>query len=100
MLAKRAVCFPHQAQFNPYKFCTALARQHIDDDGSYVFENSRVTDVHQNAVGPHEVQLKYNEEPSLFADHVVLATHLPILDRSNHFAVVEPTRSSPTCSSP
>jgi len=59
-----------------------------------VFENSRVTDVHQNVLGPHEVLLKHNEETSLFADHVVLATHLPILDRSHHFAIVEPTRSA------
>lgn len=33
------------------------------------------------------------EHGSISADHVVVATHLPILDRSMHFTVAQPSRS-------
>jgi glycine/D-amino acid oxidase-like deaminating enzyme len=55
-----------------------------------VYEQTRVVDV--TGVGaPHAVVTETGVK--LTADAVVLATHLPILDRSMHFAVTEPDRS-------
>jgi Rieske Fe-S protein len=83
----RGISFPNQAQFNPYRYCTALAEQ-IQGSDCQVFEHSRVTDV--TIDGTHKV---YVNDVQLTCDHVVFATHLPIMDRSMHFAMLEPTRS-------
>lgn len=87
--AKTAICFPDQAQFNPYTYCKELC-SHIEGDGSRVFENSRVTSVDQYS--PHRVVIE-ERNSILTADRIVLATHLPIMDRSMHFAMLEPSRS-------
>lgn len=86
--AKYAISFPNQALFNPFKYCRELC-MHIEGDGSRVFENSRVTSVDQHR--PHRVVIE-EQNSLLTADNVVLATHLPILDRSMHFAMLEPSR--------
>jgi glycine/D-amino acid oxidase-like deaminating enzyme/nitrite reductase/ring-hydroxylating ferredoxin subunit len=88
--AKLGVCFPGQAMFNPYQFCVELCK-HIDGDGSRVFEDSRVTTVEESS-HPHRVLIDALDS-SLTADNVVLATHLPILDRSMHFAVFRGSRT-------
>lgn len=83
------ISFHGMAHFNPYKYCKELCG-HIDGDGSRVFESTRVSSVEQ--LGPHRVHME--ETNSLMtADNVVLATHMPILDRSLHFAILEPSRS-------
>jgi len=53
-----------------------------------VFEQSRIVSVSDDAV--HEVK---SEVGSVLADTVILATHLPILDRSGHFAFLTGSRS-------
>jgi glycine/D-amino acid oxidase-like deaminating enzyme/nitrite reductase/ring-hydroxylating ferredoxin subunit len=87
--ATTGVCFPNQAQFNPYKYCKELCR-HIEGGGSHVYEDSRVTSV--DASTPHVIQLEENN-CRITADNVVLATHMPIMDRSMHFAMLTPSRS-------
>lgn len=77
------------AHFNPFKYFKELAK-HIDGDGSRVFENSRVTTVNQGS--PHVLTIE-EQGVELSAEQVVLATHLPIMDRSMHFAVLEPSKS-------
>jgi glycine/D-amino acid oxidase-like deaminating enzyme/nitrite reductase/ring-hydroxylating ferredoxin subunit len=89
--ARLGVCFPDQAMFNPYEFCVELANRVEGDNGSKVFEDSRVTTVDETAK-PHRVVVGDNE-CTLTADNVVLATHLPILDRSMHFAVLRGSRT-------
>lgn len=87
--AKSGITFHGMAQFNPYKYCRQLC-EHIDGDGSRVFEGTRVSSVDQH--GSHHVTME--ETNSLMtADNVVLATHMPILDRSLHFAILEPSRT-------
>jgi glycine/D-amino acid oxidase-like deaminating enzyme/nitrite reductase/ring-hydroxylating ferredoxin subunit len=84
------LAFESQSIFNPHKYCQELA-SHIQGDGSDVFEHSRVTDIKDKygrvSVTSEEHQCK------LTADKVVVATHLPILDRSFHFAFLEPSKS-------
>ena len=82
--------YPDQAQFNPHRFCQELCR-HIDGDGSRVFENTRVIDIETTA-SPKTIRLESGHGP-IQAEFVVLATHLPIMDRSLHFAMFPPSRS-------
>ena len=86
--AKAAVRFLNQAEYNPFIFCKEVAA-YVDGDGSAVFEDSRVTAVTEEPV--HKVSL--GEEGTVHAEHVVLATHLPIMDRSGHFAFLSPSRT-------
>ena len=83
---KAAVRFDDQAQFHPRRYCLALARL-IDGDGSTVFERTRALDVEDGSpcivkTNRHDVRAAY----------VVLATHLPFLDRGAFFAKCHPER--------
>ncbi|MGI9020647.1 MAG: FAD-dependent oxidoreductase [Solirubrobacterales bacterium] len=80
-----AVRVPDQAEFHPVRYLLGLANE-LDSDGSRVFERSRVCEVKGGVVtteSGHRVS----------AGRVILATHLPILDRGGQFALVEPERS-------
>ncbi|MBW3669748.1 MAG: FAD-dependent oxidoreductase, partial [Actinobacteria bacterium] len=82
-----AVRFDDQAQFHPRRFCLPLLAS-IPGDGSYVFQRSRVRDVDTD-----EVTTVSTADGSVRARHVVLATHLPFLDRGMFFAKSYPSRS-------
>lgn len=64
--------------------------KHVDGDGCRVFEGTLVSDVKESA-GTHIVSTETGA--SLQGDRVILATHLPILDRSGHFAMFLPSKS-------
>jgi len=82
-----AVRFADQAQFHPRQFCLGLADA-LAGDGSLVGERTRVTGVKEGS--PCVVQTEHGE---VHADQVVLATHLPFLDRGGFFAKCHPMRS-------
>jgi glycine/D-amino acid oxidase-like deaminating enzyme/nitrite reductase/ring-hydroxylating ferredoxin subunit len=82
-----AVRLDNQAQFHPRRYCLGLAAA-IDGDGSHVFERTRVTGVDDG--DPCRVR---TEHGTVTAQHVVVATHLPILDRGGYFARTYPMRS-------
>ena len=82
-----AVRLDDQAQFHPRKYLLPLARA-IPGDGSHVFELTRVTGVAGS--GPVRIRTDAGE---LTAEDVILATHLPILDRGLFFAKAHPHRS-------
>ncbi|HET9441829.1 MAG TPA: FAD-dependent oxidoreductase [Acidimicrobiales bacterium] len=82
-----AVRFDQQAQFHPRQYCLGLARA-VVALGGRVHEGVRATDVSEGS--PCTVRTSAGE---VRADHVVLATHLPFLDRGGFFAKCEPTRS-------
>jgi glycine/D-amino acid oxidase-like deaminating enzyme/nitrite reductase/ring-hydroxylating ferredoxin subunit len=82
-----AVVLEEQAQFHPRKFLLPLARG-LPGDGSHVFELTRVRDVREGEPCVVETALG-----SVRASSVVLATHLPILDRGFFFAKTHPKRS-------
>ena len=71
-----AVRFDNQAQLHPRLYCLALASIIDSMPGCSVHERTRVVDV-----------------DSLDSGHVVLATHLPFLDRGGFFAKTHPVRS-------
>jgi glycine/D-amino acid oxidase-like deaminating enzyme/nitrite reductase/ring-hydroxylating ferredoxin subunit len=85
---KAAIMVPGQGSFNAYKFCLGLSRV-LAEKGVPIHESTRVTNVSFNT--PHTVECATGG--TIIADEVVLATHLPILDRSFHFSMVEPVCS-------
>ncbi len=83
---KAAVRFDDQAQFHPRRYCLALARA-LEGDGSRIFEQTRALDVEEGS--PCVVK---TERQNVRAAYVVLATHLPFLDRGGFFAKAHPER--------
>jgi glycine/D-amino acid oxidase-like deaminating enzyme/nitrite reductase/ring-hydroxylating ferredoxin subunit len=82
-----AVRLENQAQFHPRKYLLALAET-IPGEGSHVFENTRARFV--NASEPCVVE---TEQGNVRATDVILATHLPFMDRGLFFAKAHPHRS-------
>ena len=82
-----AVRVEDQAQFHPRRFCLGLARA-IVERGGRVHEHSRAVGYHDARPGRLELG-----SGSVTADRVVVATHLPFLDRGGFFARCSPTRS-------
>jgi glycine/D-amino acid oxidase-like deaminating enzyme len=77
-----------QAQFHPRKYVLALAAA-IPGDGSHVFELTRA-----RGVKVHEGEcLVETESGTVRARQVVVATHLPFLDRGFFFAKAHPGMS-------
>jgi glycine/D-amino acid oxidase-like deaminating enzyme/nitrite reductase/ring-hydroxylating ferredoxin subunit len=73
-----------QLAIHPVRYVRGLAAA-VRGDGSEVFEHSRVHNVHGSRV--------HTEGGSVSADHIVIATHAPLLDRGGYFAQLEAVRS-------
>jgi glycine/D-amino acid oxidase-like deaminating enzyme/nitrite reductase/ring-hydroxylating ferredoxin subunit len=82
-----AVVLENQAQFHPRKYLLPLLRA-LPGDGSHVFELTRALGVEEGA--PCRVVTDRGE---VRARDVVVATHLPILDRGLFFAKTHPSRA-------
>ena len=82
-----ALRFDGQAQLNPRRYCAGLAELLVAAGGQ-IFEQTRVTGVDDGT--PARVVA---ETGAVTAGAVVLATHLPILDRGMFFAKAEPMAS-------
>ena len=83
-----AVRFADQAEFHPLHYLHALAEAAVEA-GCAVHERSRVVSVDQG----DPCVLRTEDGGTLKAGHVVIATHLPILDRGLFFARSHPERS-------
>jgi glycine/D-amino acid oxidase-like deaminating enzyme/nitrite reductase/ring-hydroxylating ferredoxin subunit len=81
-----AVRLDGQAQFHPRRFCLGLAAT-LPGGGSHVFERSQVLDV------ADKTATVTTDAGAVRAGTVVLATHLPFLDRGLFFAKCWPERS-------
>jgi glycine/D-amino acid oxidase-like deaminating enzyme/nitrite reductase/ring-hydroxylating ferredoxin subunit len=82
-----AVCFTDQGQFHPRDYCLALAEA-IVARGGRIYEDTRVFGVEPG--NPCRVA---TDTGDLVAPAVVIATHLPFLDRGGFFAKTHPSRS-------
>lgn len=82
-----AVEFSNQAQFHVRKYLLHLVGK-IAGEGSYILEETRVTDVKEG-----EVCRVITENGTLEAKDVILTTNLPILDQGLFFAKAYPKRS-------
>jgi glycine/D-amino acid oxidase-like deaminating enzyme len=81
-----AVRLEGQAQFHPRRFCLGVAAT-LPGGGSHVFERSQVLDVDDKS------GTVTTDGGAVRAGTVVLATHLPFLDRGLFFAKCWPERS-------
>ena len=86
--AECAVRFEEQACIQPRRYLLALADALADRDTVQIHERTRVTDVDAGAEPRVETA-----DGRVEADHVVLATGFPILDRLGLFARMHPKRS-------
>jgi len=77
-----------QAQFHPRKYLLPLAAA-LPGDGSHVFERTRAHNVEETDGRCTVV----TDSGRINADHVVVATHLPFLDRGLFFAKAHPAMS-------
>ena len=82
-----AVRVDDQAQFHPRKYLLPLA-EGIPGDGSHVYELTRATHVREGDRCRVETT-----SGTVFARDVIVATHLPFLDRGFFFAKAHPSRS-------
>lgn len=83
-----AVRCEEQAEFHPVKFLNGL-RDGFLRDGGEAYEGTRVCGVG----GGDRPVVKTETGAEVVVDHVVIATHLPILDRGLYFARVSQARS-------
>lgn len=83
-----AIRLEDRAQFHPRKYCLQLAAT-IPGHGSHLFERSRAVAVEEEG-GRCRVE---TEGGVVTASHVIVATHLPFLDRGGFFARAHPVRS-------
>ena len=88
--AAAAVRFDDQAWFHPREYLLGIAEalHDHDDDRARVYERTRVTDV-----SPGRRPRVRTPDGSVTADHVVLATGFPLLDRAGYFTRLYPKRS-------
>ena len=82
-----AMRFDDQIQLQPVAYCDGLAGM-VVAAGGRIFEQTRVTDV--NTGTPVSVE---TERGTITADAVVLATHIPIVDRGLFAAKADPHAS-------
>ena len=82
-----AIRIDEQAQFHPCKFTQGLAAR-IDCDGSQVFEQSPAT-----AVRSGDRRTVVTDGGTVRAEHVVIASHMPFLDRGLLFTKAHPQKS-------
>jgi glycine/D-amino acid oxidase-like deaminating enzyme/nitrite reductase/ring-hydroxylating ferredoxin subunit len=83
-----AVRFDNQAEFHPGKYLVGLA-QALTRAGGRLFERTRATGVSDGA--PCAVSTDGGH--TVAAEHVIVATHIPFLDRGFYFARTHPERS-------
>jgi glycine/D-amino acid oxidase-like deaminating enzyme/nitrite reductase/ring-hydroxylating ferredoxin subunit len=81
--ATGALLFRDQAQFHPRRFLLPLA-EGIPGEGSFLFEDTAVEGVGGGIVRTARGTIR--------AEHIILATHLPIADRGLFFARAFPYR--------
>ena len=82
-----AIRVDDQAQFHPLKYLAGLASG-LPGDGGHVFEATRATGVRSA-----EACVVETTGGRVRADHVVIATQLPFLDRGLFFAKAHPQKS-------
>jgi glycine/D-amino acid oxidase-like deaminating enzyme/nitrite reductase/ring-hydroxylating ferredoxin subunit len=82
-----AVVLENQLQLHPVRYVQGLAAA-VHGDGSSVFERSRVLRVSEGS--PCTV---VTAEGEVQADHVIVASHYPMLDRGLYFARLDAQRS-------
>ena len=82
-----AIRLDDQAQLHPRKYCIGLAAA-IPGDGSALYERTRALSLDEDG----RCRLR-TDRGTITADWVIVATHLPFLDKGGFFARCHPVRS-------
>lgn len=80
-----AVRFTGQAQYHPLRFLAGLAERFVAAGGT-IHEGTRALDVDEDAA---ECRVEH-ASGVVTAEHVVVCTHLPFINRGGHFAMTYP----------
>jgi glycine/D-amino acid oxidase-like deaminating enzyme len=83
-----AVRFANQAEFHPLSYLNAVAAA-AGDAGCAIHEGSRAVSVDQGA----PTRVTTESGATVTAEHAIVATHVPFLDRGLYFARAHPERS-------
>ncbi len=83
-----ALRFDDQAEFHPVKYLVGLARA-AREAGAEVYERSRAV----GASDGETCRVEMESGATVTAGHVIVATHIPFLDRGAYFARTHPERS-------
>jgi glycine/D-amino acid oxidase-like deaminating enzyme/nitrite reductase/ring-hydroxylating ferredoxin subunit len=83
-----AIRLADQVQLHPVRYVQGLAAA-VDGDGSAIHEYTRVTQLHEGT----PVRVRTETGVHVRAQHAVITTHFPILDRGLYFARMKPQRS-------
>ena len=83
-----AVRFDRQAEFHPVKYLVGLARA-AREAGAEIFHHTRAT----GADDGETCTVRTDGGHTITAGHVIVATHIPFLDRGGYFARTHPERS-------
>ncbi|CEI72991.1 MULTISPECIES: FAD-dependent oxidoreductase [Romboutsia] len=81
---KGAISFKNQCQFNPKKYIDGLLKECINL-GVKVYENTPIVDFNKGEV----CELRTNKNNKIFADIVVIASHMPWYDGKNLYFAKE-----------
>lgn len=84
-----AVAFDEQGQFDPYAYTAGLARR-VVEGGGHVFEDTRIERVEEGEPCVVGTDHSTSAQHTVTARKVILATHLPIMDRGLYFARTKP----------
>jgi glycine/D-amino acid oxidase-like deaminating enzyme/nitrite reductase/ring-hydroxylating ferredoxin subunit len=82
-----AVRLDEQIALHPVRYARGLAAA-LCRMGSQVYEHTRATELHDGA----QCRVR-TTAGTVYADHVVVATHYPLFDRGGYFARLDPIRS-------
>ena len=83
-----ALEFSDQAYFHPVRYCRALVREFLRLGGR-LHENSRAVGLHE---ADEQVEI-VTGDGSVTAEHAIIATLLPFVDRGGFFAKTTPSRA-------
>ena len=84
-----AVRFEDQAEFHPFRYVAGLVEA-AERGGCLIYEGTRAVGVGSDGGG---ARVRTTLGPSVRAERVVVATHIPFLDRGLFFARTHPERS-------
>ncbi len=72
---KGAICFKHQAQFNPLKYLCGLCKSITSNNGK-IYTNTTVIDVKQE----NDYYITYTENNIVKSKYVIIASHYPFIN--------------------
>jgi len=87
-----AIRFPNQAQFHPIKYLSQLAKA-AERNGVKIFTNTHATSMKGSDILKERAKVTTNNGTIVTADHLIVATNVPVNDRMVMYSKLEPRRT-------